>query len=539
MADQTNSSAPSPGHVFDDTAVGRTDLGRRITAGGVFGLSTSAIRSLITLVTTAALARLLTPDDFGLFAMAVGVTGFVGLFGNIGIPAAIVRSNTVSANTANALFALNLAVGVVIGGTMILLASPAATLFGEPRLVPLVSALACLAPFHAIANYYKAICARRMMWAALSAILLASQALSTAAAIALAAATSVGVWALAVQQAVALAVTLSVYAALVPWRPGRVTGWREAAAPIGFGLYLGGYGLVNYFHRQIDNILVGMRWGAVDLGFYSRAYNLFMLPLTALVWPLIGPLTSGMSRLQDDPARWARTYLAWLAPVSVLAAGLSGVLVLGADAVVLVLFGDQWLEVVPIFRCLSLTMGLQPALSSAGVIFITLGRTRRKFWGSFAVSGTFLCAFLIGLPFGPTGVAAGYAAAFVVVLPGWILLATRGTALGLTPILAVALPPMAALWLAVGATLALEGLAPQAIDGVWALAALRCALFGAAYLGLVAALRSRMPAFRDSLTPALALAAERLRAVFSLARTSLRRRPAPAPLTSPPWRRTR
>src|SRR5207237_344463 len=91
--------------------------------------------------------------------------------------------------------------------------------------------------------------------------------------------TDLGYWALVGQAWVITTLSLVLVWVTCPWRPSIITQWGKVRPAIDFGLNLTGFNLVNYFHRQFDNVLVGWRWGPGEVGFYTRAYALLTMPL--------------------------------------------------------------------------------------------------------------------------------------------------------------------------------------------------------------------------------------------------------------------
>ena len=100
-----------------------------------------------------------------------------------------------------------------------------------------------------------------------------------------------------------------------------VVDWREARSGLHFGAYLAGFSIVNFFHRQSDNIIVGWRFGATELGYYSRGYQLMLLPLNLFNGPLSAAIEPSLSRLQHEPERWRQAFLDALGLLMFLGAG--------------------------------------------------------------------------------------------------------------------------------------------------------------------------------------------------------------------------
>ena len=77
---------------------------------------------------------------------------------------------------------------------------------------------------------------------------------------------------------------------------------------LGFGGYLAGFNFLNYFARNLDKVLIGWYWGAQTLGFYSVAYRLLLLPIQQVIRPISTVAVPTLSRLQEQPARYALYY---------------------------------------------------------------------------------------------------------------------------------------------------------------------------------------------------------------------------------------
>src|SRR5262249_15914422 len=96
---------------------------------------------------------------------------------------------------------------------------------------------------------------------------------------------------------------------LCPWRPGRPAGFSSVRAHLPFGGPVTGFTVMNYFSRNLDNLLIGRLWGSVQLGFYARAYQLLLLPLDWILEPLSSVAIPALSRLNGSPTRYREAYL--------------------------------------------------------------------------------------------------------------------------------------------------------------------------------------------------------------------------------------
>ncbi|TGV70356.1 lipopolysaccharide biosynthesis protein, partial [Mesorhizobium sp. M00.F.Ca.ET.149.01.1.1] len=176
-----------------------------------------------------------------------------------------------------------------------------------------------------------------------------------------------------------------------------------------FGANLTGFNLVNFLSRNLDNILIGKYSGAVELGYYDRAYKLLLFPLQNINQPLTRIMVPLLSRIHEDKQRFRDIYVRtnWLLAVITMP-GIA-TLTLTSEQVVRLLFGERWMAVAPIFALFVIAGLMQSVSSTTGWIFICQGKTKTMFhWGIYS-SLTTVASFIVGLHWGAIGVAAAYA----------------------------------------------------------------------------------------------------------------------------------
>jgi polysaccharide transporter, PST family len=451
-------------------------LGRRAAKGGAIAIAAQIVRIGVQLVSAIVLSRLLAPEDFGLIAMATATTGLFSTLTDLGLNTATIQSPQVDQNSTSALFFINVGVGLAIM-VMIMASTPLSVLvFRDARLYQLVPAMALTIPVTASAAQHLALLSRRMEWAKLHFVNVFAQVMGLTVAIVCASGTTLGFWSLVAQAWTTAIITLSLSLTLCPWRPSRVREWSPARASIRFGLNLTGFNVSNYLHRQADNALIGWRWGATELGFYSRAYSLLMLPLGIVNGPIGSALIPALSRLQDDRARWQAAYLETLCLITILGAATAAGLFTVAGPLVTVAFGGRWETSAEIFQLLSLSALTAIPANTCGWILTSLGRSDRLFkWGLFA-SPLFAASFVVGLPWGGKGVALAYSVTMTLLAPIYFMYSIRGTGLTMKQIMAVTLPATAVA--VVAAALTHMILPHLALQSAVAQLAVDCALYG-------------------------------------------------------------
>ena len=157
------------------------------------------------------------------------------------------------------------------------------------------------------------------------------------------------------------------------------------------------FNVINYFSRNLDKLLIGKYMGMSDLGYYEKSYRLMMLPLqniTQVITPVMHPI---FSDFQDDKGKLATSYERILRFLAFIGLPLSVLLFFTAEEVTLIIFGDQWLPSVPVFRILSLSVGIQIILSSSGSIFQAAGDTKSLFVCGLFSSALNVAGMLLGI----------------------------------------------------------------------------------------------------------------------------------------------
>ena len=193
-----------------------------------------------------------------------------------------------------------------------------------------------------------------------------------------------------------------------PWRPGLPSRNSGVRSMLVYGGNMTGFGLVNYFSRNLDNVLIGWRWGSQELGLYAQAYKLVLLPIQQINTPVTSVALPTLSSLQSEPEQYCKYYYKAMLSISALGLPLIGFLFASADQVIFLVLGEQWLATVPIFKL------LMPAAFNAtigvglGWAYQSLGNVGRQLRWGIGSSIANVIIFIIGVRWGAIGVAAVY-----------------------------------------------------------------------------------------------------------------------------------
>jgi O-antigen/teichoic acid export membrane protein len=407
------------------------ELEARALRGGGLNLAVQIVRIVVELGSLPILARLLLPADFGAVAQATAVTGFLVLFKDLGLSVATVQRKDITHGQVSALFWLNIALGLLVAALVAGCAPGLVWLYGgDLRPGQVALALAGLVLFDAAAAQHLALLRRRLRFGWLAGIQFAGVVGGIVAAL-LAAWAGWGFWALIVRAGVTSFLTLVMAWIACSWRPGAFRRAQVSLDMLRFGGYVTGIDIVAHLTKNVDNVLIGRTWGAGALGLYTKAYSLLMMPLSTINGPLAAVALPALSRVQDQPEAYRSLFLrgcrlAVLAQVPIVT--VAGVCTLDLVSVGL---GDQWLGAVELFRALLPAAYVGATAPATSWVFVSSGHPKRLLKAAVLVLPVVLIAFLIGLPYGPVGVAWGYSIALCLVRIPTILYAFQPTAIRL------------------------------------------------------------------------------------------------------------
>jgi len=394
-----------------------TDLSRRSTRNIGINLAAQGVRFVLQIVSTIALARLLTPADFGLVAMVTVLVNFVGLFKEAGLAQATVQRESITHEQISSLYWINIAITVGLGLAILALAPAIVWIYDEPRLLGLAMVLALPIMISGFGLQHRALLQRHMRFVAINRIEILSQALAVCAGIT-AALYGLGYWSLAVMSVVLAVARNAGFMGATGWRPcrpGRGTGVRGM---LRFGANLTGFNFINYLSRNADNFLIGKFIGPAALGQYSRAYGLMILPISQINAPIANALLPTLSRLQNNRQEFTALFVKWIQRVAWLTAIPVASAAIWGKGVVLFLLGHEWNLAAEIFHWLVIASFLHPVASLSGLAYVASGKTSKMLkWSIFGASVRVVGFFIGVFYFGALGVAQSYAITSIMLLP--------------------------------------------------------------------------------------------------------------------------
>lgn len=348
------------------------DLAVATIRGTLWTYATFYSGKFLTIVSTTILAWLLTKEDFGVAGYAIVVINFLGVLSDMGIGAALIyhKDEPRAADTA---FWLNVGVSSILFLIVMLGAPLVGVYFNDMRAVPFTRVLALSYLISAISNVHNSLLRKNLSFKQIFIPDLI-QALSKGVVSIVLALLGFGPWSLVYGQLSGQFIAAVVYWIIYPWRPSFVFARHLARTLLSYGVGMIGLSALAVFLLNVDYLFVGRHLGASALGVYTLAFRipeLLIKNLYSAVEKVIFPV---YTKLRDDIDTLREAFLTTLRYVSIVTFPVGVGLILVAEPLVLTVFSDKWIEVIPVMRAISVYALVKSLVFNAGDFFKAQGK---------------------------------------------------------------------------------------------------------------------------------------------------------------------
>jgi O-antigen/teichoic acid export membrane protein len=401
------------------------DLKGRSVRGAIWTIGAQGAQFVLQSTATIALARLLTPSDFGLVAMVTSITTLGQAFADLGLSEATIQQPEITHEQVSNLFWINVAIGFLLTSITAGLAPVLSWFYKEPPLTSIALVLSLTFLFGGLRVQHDALLRRQMRFKSLAIRDFVAISIAVPSAIFLAW-RGIGYWAIVVLPMTLTVVQVAFSWAMVDWIPSLPRRDVSVRSLVSFGGNVAAAYLVFSINGNADNVFVGRFWGAGPLGLYSRAYNLLMLPIRQLCGPARSVAVPGFSRV-DDPERLARFYLRTINLMFWITAPLFGFLFVAATPVIVLTLGAHWRAAAPVFQILVIAALGQVLLESTMWLLVSQGRGRQLLNLLLVSSPITIASYAVGVHFGIKGVALCGSIVLIAIMPAILKYSFRGT----------------------------------------------------------------------------------------------------------------
>ncbi len=383
------------------------DLNANLREKTMFGfiavIGSNGIRFIIQMAGIVILARILFPEDFGLMAMVVAITGFFNVFKDAGLSMATIQRKEISHEQISTLFWIILAISFLFMICICAISPAVAWFYGDDRLFLITLSLSISIFIGGFGLQHRALLRRRMNLVTVAGIDISVQLISTIIGICLAL-LGTKYWALVGMHASRPLIATLLLWMLCPWRPGLPKRGSGVKQMLAFGGHLSFSRIMGYLVNNLDKVLIGSIIGSYTLGLYTKAYSLMMRPIRQVNLPLSNTIIPALSRLQNDHAGYRNYFRKAIFLSTTLAMPIIIFLFIATQEIIIIILGEKWGGAVPLFKALVPAAFIYTFNGTLGWALIPLGKTKHLMKITIIEGICILSAFLIGIKWGALGV---------------------------------------------------------------------------------------------------------------------------------------
>lgn len=332
-------------------------------------IATRAIQPIPVLI----LARLLSPEDFGLVGVAMTLIGLSQIFQDFGLGKAIIQRETDIEETSNIVFWSNLLLGALVSLVIILIAPTIAVLFNESRLTNVLRVLSFQIIFTSLTTVHQALFQRNFLFKHLSLIRLSSGIVPGVVSIPMAY-LGYGVWALVAGTMVGSIFQTFIFWYLTFWKPRLSYDLKLAREIYGFSIWVFLEALLSWLILWGDSIALGYFLGVKELGIYRLGVTLTMYIFGLVFNPILPVAYSTFSRLQSQPLNLKHYLLRLTRLIAFVSLPMGAIVVVLASSLTTIVFGEKWTGLETVIAILAVKESIGWLVGISPEIYRAMGR---------------------------------------------------------------------------------------------------------------------------------------------------------------------
>ena len=381
-------------------------LGQKALGGFIWTLASNLGLKGVTLIVGIILARLLSPEDFGLVAMLTVFFAVSQSLINSGFTQALIREDYLTEEDKGTAFSLNVIIAVLCYIILWFAAPLIAEFFGNTLLIDLTRLMGLSFVFQSLTLVQRAQLTHELKFKKLMIISVAASVLTGVLAIILAL-QGYGVWALAIKYVALSLLTSILFYVFNPWLPSHFIGRSSLKRLFGFGSKLLISGLINTLYQNIYKLVIGKYFNAITLGYYTQA-KLYVDQVTQSATSTLQTVTYPvLSKAKDDPERLKKAYKKIIMASSFVIFPLTMGLAIVAEPLIITLIGKKWIEAVPFLQILCFSGALYHLHAVNLNVLKVMGRSDLFLKLEIVKKVNITLAIIIGIQFGIWGLLIG------------------------------------------------------------------------------------------------------------------------------------
>lgn len=365
-----------------------TEFKQKVTRGVRWtGINTACVTALH-LVELAVLARLLGAEAYGLMAIVSVVTGFAGVFSDLGLSSAVIQRKSPTREELSTLYWINVLAGSITFTLFVLAAPLVATAFGLPQLKQLLAAAALSFVIASFGTQFTALIHKDLRFDIVTKFDIASSLVGMTVSILLAL-HDFGVWALvfgSLSATFSLTIMRVVWAKTTDKLPLFHFNWADKRGYLSFGIYRAAALFVNQLNSRIDQLLIGSLLGPVALGYYNIAFRLVIAPITKINSVLTIVAFPAFSSVQDRKDLLKNGFMKMIGWVTSANAPILVGIAAVAPLLVPIFLGEKWRPSIPLVQILAFYSLLRSFGNAAGSLIVAKGKANWTFYWNLSLT---------------------------------------------------------------------------------------------------------------------------------------------------------
>jgi PST family polysaccharide transporter len=379
-------------------------LKKRTFWGAIWNSLSSISLTGLNFMITAILARLLTPNAFGVMGMIQTTIALINMMNQFGLAPAIIQGENLNQKRLSSLFWFNMFVGLIMTGIVFFSSNLIAVFFNQPELEELLKLISIVFTIVSLSFIQQSLLKKEMKFKELFNINIIAT-ISYGVITILLALNGLGVKALVLGYISKNLIMTIVIIIFYRWTPNLIFDFKIIKDLLNFGVYVFGSGFLNYFKRNLDYLLIGKLLGSNALGYYTLAYKPMLVPVQKIGGVINKTFLPAFSEIKNNKVSIKKYYLNVLNLISLITFPMMGGLFIVAPEFILTIYGENWIPVILLIQILSITGASQSLETTASTILLSQGRSDISFKYNVFTLIFLAIAMFIGLNWGIIGVA--------------------------------------------------------------------------------------------------------------------------------------
>lgn len=374
------------------------DLKFEFKKGLIANFISRYVNILFQIIVTAILARLLTPKEFGVVAVIIVFVNFFNLLSEMGLGPAIIQNKDLSDDEISGLFNFTIIVAFVMAISFASFSYLIADFYKEIEYIKIGKIMTIPIFFFCLEIVPMAVIRKKRDFVLLAKIDVLIGFISGISSIVMAY-HGFSYYSIIYKNIISgiLTFIISYYFSKIKFRFKCSIILKPLTKVAHYSGYQFAFSFLNYFSRNLDNILIGKYISKSALGLYDMSYKLMLYPIqnfTFVITPVLHPI---LSEIQTDYELIYQSYIKLIKILAIVGISISVFSFFTSEEIIIIMYGRGWIECIPVFKILSLMIGIQMILSSSGSIFQAVGRTDYLFICGLFSSTTNVIAIISGV----------------------------------------------------------------------------------------------------------------------------------------------